>query len=432
MKLGVWSCVIPILTLGMTLPFAARAQSNFNPYPIGARESGMGGAAVALADDAAGPYYNPAGAAFAPKDVIAVSTGLYGFVGGSYQNVLGQSLSYSFSNLNLIPSAANTLLHLGKRDGERPSPWVLVLNILTPYSYEVDQRATARAGMTTAFVATTDTTILVGPSIAWRAAPTWSFGLALYGMFHTLLQRADVTVLGPGSITQVTVNEDARNLGLLAALGAQYRPNSNWSFGLAVRSPSWTFSGSGSVFTRALRSMTGGTLQVQVTSDSVVTQRVYPTQIVLGMAYAGGSTLTLAADVQLYLPHAYDAITDAANPQRNVRVENGFTGNVAVGLEYRISSSLQLRAGFFTDLPANPAPRIEGNTTIGDTQRYLFGGTLALAWSTENSSTQIGAIASGGPVTVPGLDLQNSTFAPIVSSGYEWRAFGTVSSSYRF
>src|SRR5260370_1094334 len=97
------------------------------------------------APDELPPRAPPLGAA--PQDVIAVSTGFYGFVGGSYQNVLGQSLSYSFSNLNLIPSAINTLLHVGKREGDRPSRWVLVLNVVTPFSYEVDQRADARAGM---------------------------------------------------------------------------------------------------------------------------------------------------------------------------------------------------------------------------------------------------------------------------------------------
>jgi len=159
---------------------------------------------------------------------------------------------------------------------------------------------------------------------------------------------------------------------------------------------------------------------------------VYPTQINFGLAYTWQSRLTLAADVQFVMPHPYDSIVSPLEPSLAERVENGFVGNVALGLEYKIRPRVLLRVGAFTDLPANPKPRVTPTEVTGNDQSYLVGGTLAFGWLTEHSSTQFGGIASGGPVYTYGFDIQDRSFRYLESTGSEWRALLVISSSYRF
>ena len=46
---------------------AFAGESHYNHYAVGERAGGMGGAFTALADEATGAYYNPAGILDAPR-----------------------------------------------------------------------------------------------------------------------------------------------------------------------------------------------------------------------------------------------------------------------------------------------------------------------------------------------------------------------------
>ena len=89
--------VIPAAALLAIAAGPARAENNYDPYPIGPRATGMGGAYTAIADDAAGVYYNPAAPAMASQETISLSTSLYGFVGGKETDALGRGHVYDYN-----------------------------------------------------------------------------------------------------------------------------------------------------------------------------------------------------------------------------------------------------------------------------------------------------------------------------------------------
>jgi long-subunit fatty acid transport protein len=52
--------------------------TQYQPFPIGGRALGLGGAFTAIADDASAIHYNPAGIVDAKSPSLDVSTNLYG------------------------------------------------------------------------------------------------------------------------------------------------------------------------------------------------------------------------------------------------------------------------------------------------------------------------------------------------------------------
>src|SRR4051812_36768937 len=93
-----WSSSVTVGCACLLLTATAQAQvtGNFQSSPIGERAAGMGGAGVAMAEEASGAYYNPAGLAFAESDSIAVGSDLYGLVGGTYNNLFGTGEDFKF------------------------------------------------------------------------------------------------------------------------------------------------------------------------------------------------------------------------------------------------------------------------------------------------------------------------------------------------
>ena len=117
-----------LLLAAALLPGVALAE-NYDPYPIGPRASGMGGAFTAIADDAAGVYYNPAAPADTTSETISLSTSLYGFVGGRERNALGQDEHYQYNNYQVIPSSVSTAIRLKSWKGRGHTKWVFSFNI---------------------------------------------------------------------------------------------------------------------------------------------------------------------------------------------------------------------------------------------------------------------------------------------------------------
>jgi len=100
---------------------SARAQgieSNFQPYIVGGRAAGMGGAFTALSDDGSGGYHNPGGLAFTRTSSLSFSVNAYGVVGGTVKDALGDGNDFVYRDLNVIPVATSGIKKLGDVDPE--------------------------------------------------------------------------------------------------------------------------------------------------------------------------------------------------------------------------------------------------------------------------------------------------------------------------
>ncbi len=412
----------------------AQVTSNFQSYPIGERASGMGGAAVALSEEAAGAYYNPAGAAFATDDSLAVTANIYGIVGGNYNNLLGPGRDFSFSSLNISPNAAASLIHLGKGKDGKPPIWVFCFGVFSPNGYMFDQRNDSVGGAANVNLSVNDSSVIAGPSFAVRIKDRVSIGFGASAVFSTLTYRRDFTIisnLNANGFGQDYVHTfqslDETNIGLLFSLGVQWHVNERWSLGLSIRSPTAPLYGSGTYYVRGIVNTPDvaptATMGAGFHAYSIDTQRILPTRVSVGLAYKTGR-LTLAADLQMYMPHPYDEVSGKGF---TIRVENDFMANANLGLEYNATKHFLIRAGAYTDASSGPVPTL---TNSGVEQVHLFGGTFGLGWESAHTSNGVSVIAAGGPISSRAIDL--NTGLPFITDGTEWRVYVVYATSYHF
>ncbi len=424
---GLWFFALP-----------AWAQLNYQPYPVGERSGGMGGAYTALANDEAGAFYNPAGTAFAEGDSLSLSTSFYGLITGTYAGALGAGHDFSYTNLNLFPTTASTLWHLGESSPGKPARWVLTFGIFSPGNYQLDQRADVNGGGTTLFLGITEKTLLPGISLAYRASERFSVGAAVFGQYHTLTERADLTDSRPSqqagfnNFIQVTSSREQSNLGVLGSLGARVALTESLFLGLCVRSPSFELAGSGKSFTRAaFGNADTGSTNLLTSTDAVSTLRLIPARISVGLAEVKARQHALSMDVSVYAPIAYQSMSSLLKPEVNQFADHGLVVDLSVGGEYYVSPTLALRGGLYTDFApaAEPSPL---NANSSEEQVQFVGATFSGSVVSERTSSTLGLVAGLGLVHVLGLDLTQGRYDAVVSSGTEWRLFIVWSSSFTY
>ena len=132
----------PWCLLLVLIPATGRAQdSNFRPYLVGGRAQGLGGAFTALSDDGSGAYYNPGGLAFTHAPSISLSVNVYGLVGGSIKDSLGDGHDFNYRDLNVFPVATAGISKLKEADPASGEPkHTLFLSVLIPDGITNDDR----------------------------------------------------------------------------------------------------------------------------------------------------------------------------------------------------------------------------------------------------------------------------------------------------
>ncbi len=421
------------LMLVFLAPALARAQVNYQPYPVGERATGMGGAATALAEDESGAAYNPAGPAFSNGNSLSVSTSFYGLVTGFNADALGQGESFNYSTVNLIPTTASSLWHLGESTLEEPSPFILAFNVFAPGNFQFQQRTTIRDGAVNLYLSTLERLLLLGPTFAYRAHPRFAVGISLHGQintFNSVLTLSDVRETGTDGINSFinyTSSQDILNLGMVAALGVRWEPTDSLLLGLSIRSPTIHFYGHGTGFSQVsyAASATNKADTVTQTAEGE-TRRELPLRINFGLAWRVPRSWALALDVNFYLPHQYLLVSNAGT---SVVEALNFTVNGALGFEYYIWPEYPIRAGFFTDLSPRGAP-LPGSS--GGDRVDTFGLTLTGSQSTERTSTSVGVVASYSFIQTVGLDLSNGSYSEFITWGRQFRLFFVFASSFSY
>ncbi len=193
MTVGLKRCFIPIhgKMRFVICPLALLAALMFcvpvaHAYKIGARAASMGGAFIALSDDASGTYHNPAGLVFAVDNEFSMNGNLYGY---NVRRIEGgmrygkQETDLVYKNYWAVPSFFGTVNKIGSgKDGQ--SRHALGFSIVIPdYEYwraisEIDD-GKVRKTLNEKFQ-----TYWFGPSYAYRVTPSLGIGATLYGLYY--------------------------------------------------------------------------------------------------------------------------------------------------------------------------------------------------------------------------------------------------------
>ena len=397
----------------------ARADdANFRPYIVGSRAAGMGGAFTALADDGSGPYYNPGGLAFIRRSQLSLSGSVYGMVSGSNADALGDGHDFTFRDLNVFPVATSVVWKFADGPAFEGDGSALALSIFVPDAVRTNDRDKLGSSQNAFFVSNENQTV-------WAGA-TWSrkwgrlgFGVSGFLLYGTRITQLELTAVDPTTTSRfatITSRADETTYGAVGALGLRWEVSDRVSLGLSAYSPELGW-GTRRSFTRiAVGDNTTApgdpAAVVVVNAEDLTASPTLPGRIQLGVAWSG-EEVVLTADATLLTGRTVRDDENRAAEGLDRYIKQNPVLNAAMGVEYRPSQALRLRAGVFTDFATTDVPlgtvAAAGARTPDNTSHVnRYGATLSGGWRTEHSATDAGinfSYGSGTDVVPNNLDF---------------------------
>ncbi len=376
-------------------------QFHYHNVLMGDRAMGMGGAFTAIADDASGLVYNPAGLAFSLSNDISGSANAFYQRTVTYKKAIGTqdfkeksagSTAPFFGGLqkvdNMIPGVAaafglfNRDSELKDQDDHIPTGVVEGIN-------RFHRTANLRAG-----------TSGYGAAFAKRLISSVSMGVSLV---YLKTDELDQTYQDADTITQNEAGAQVRQVltrnvrqrltasALEVGLGLQWAMTPKVSLGLNIKVP-----------TMISQVYENGTEETQAQSPDTKTWSYkwgrsitdnyknenplgsWPSEYRFGVAYFATTSFVVTSDII----HFTAAKGDLAAYERQALT------NFALGAEYYITPPLPVRIGYFTNKDARPKVK-EGLSGQDDHVDYA-GFTLFFAWVQPNSSISFGGVIQNG------------------------------------
>ncbi len=379
----------------------ARADSaNIRPYLVGSRAAGMGGAATALADDGAGPYYNPGGIAFALASSLSLSASVYGLVSGAEKDGLSPGHDFTYSDINTFPVSTSAVFKWGPRAELDGAPVnALAVSIFVPQSLVIDDRRTA--GAETEFRTMSEQTIWAGMTYARRFGRL-GLGVSGYVLIGTSTVSVDYNLMNsayPSDFFIVSERTDQTVVGLVGAFGARYDVSDHLKLGLSVfTQEAGIYQDRRFFFRDAYASEDVGVAPGSraINQGGLHASPTLQWRIQLGAAWVTGPW-TFAADAMFLLPLDVHDDADRASEGLDQHIKRNLVVNGSVGAEYVVRGRFPVRAGFFTDFAASPSPHDDsGNNPNTANYEHVnrYGGSLSIGYRTEHTATDVGTIIS--------------------------------------
>ena len=391
MKCASASISAVLWSLGVTpVAFGLGSDTHYRDTPIGERAAAMGGAFTALADEATGAFYNPAGLAVDGSTLIQVSMSAYKLRVQSAEalDLCGNRLKDDQGGFFAVPAAVG----IAKLFGPQALRHAVGLVLTMPFASRVSQQLSARdvdcgplAIDVGANEAEVDRVFRLGLVYAIRPA-SWlqlgvSFGISARSVSNTQFTATQRSVSGALVPPFVLYQHLSGTLwSFFVQLGALVQLSESWRFGLSVTTPYARIAGAGrvDVVEADLADDGSSTLDTTILDDAEFFWKV-PVNVVVGAAYTLFRRLTLAADVSFHgsvgryqqFRHALLAEEFISENERDVVV------NFSVGAQWLVSPRWALRGGFFTNLtsrPDAPVQELDGERT--DLFGFSWGGSF--------------------------------------------------------
>lgn len=362
---------------------------HYNNTLIGDRAAGMGGAYIAVSDDPAGMYYNPAGLAYSTGRNLSASVNAFYNLTKTYKGVIGGH-GWTRTSSAILPNFFGISQPFG--------------NVKLGFSYAVPDSALEDQDQTFYNLPSTlpgytvpeyiinfnneDNIHNIGPSIAFDLGKKMAVGLTLYGHFRKNQWIFNEEVFLKDTSTSIIYTEwlnqyyESSEEGIKPILGLMLAPIEKLSIGVSVSkifvlSQKTTFQQTSKAYN------SNSVIRTVVNSND---KKKYPYQLGVGVAYFPSKAFLVSADLNYYSAVKYD---DAILGKQDRR----YVVNGAVGMEYYFSPRYAVRAGAFTNI-ANTKKM--GSSVNEKEQIDLFGGSLSFSHFTRNTSVTIGGTYSQG------------------------------------
>lgn len=435
------------------LPSAAHAQSNYQPYLLGLRTAGMGGASVAFGKDSAMPWRNPAGIAHGDTAQFGLASNSLVVSDQTTAEYFGLSDDYRRSR-GILPGDFRSTI-----DGSATSVFPNSITFTVPLGDDADHF------FSLAFIApmhevedsvadiTLDTgggfslhqylqtyrelrTYAFGPGYAVRLGDAGRLGIGAFFRYTSFRERSSEELSAHSleirdlslDVTEYSALGDSFDLDMTA--GLQLGPFAGFSLGLAAHGPSIGLLGQ---YSERSRQFCGdcvdpGTVEIHeldATGDTYELRT--PPWFTAGLGYELPRTFAIAIDVSYWLPldpyattrvDAYQraVLNDPAQPSSETPLfglellsdRREAVLNFNVGAEVYVNDRIAIRGGFFTDFSSEPElPPVSERTSADLGRRRIdrLGGSLGAAYEGSTTSFQIGLTYLGGLGELVGFEF---------------------------
>ena len=402
---------------------AGAGEANYQPFVVGERAAGMGGAVAATADGMDACFYNPAGLGRETRDSISVNGTLYGIQNYEMKDSAFPGEDMEVSSFVTIPTGLSMVRKL--RDGTAAAVSVFVPSQSSAreikafperqhyYSYSQDEQ-----------------TIYLGPSLGHVVGDRLALGLSVLGTYQTASEFQNL-YWGDYAYTY-TANYKYSVIGVVGTLGAQYRLADEWTAGLVFTTPSATLTGNGTVQLSEVVGDADSAASGAVYYDDLDADNGLPAQLRAGLAWRRPGVGSVGFDVTHHFSSRYDWMSGTQDGEAVViRLEREAVTDFQLGGEFVFRKRYPLRAGAFTSFSS--APDLAANDNSQLNQVDLYGVTASVGSVGENVVVNFGLSYAWGEGDALGTRLDaDGALESFVSRTRESGLYAFASTAYRF
>jgi long-chain fatty acid transport protein len=391
-------------------------QYHFNNKLIGERALGLGGAYTAVADDASGLFYNPAGIAYSNGKSLSGSVNTFYFAETTYNDALGAGKDFTRTSSSLLPNFFGMVKPFG--DSVIGFSYAVTDSILEDQDEQFEN-----FGSVTNYILNInnqDNTTKIGPSYAKELGDTLAFGVTLYGHYRTFQTITNQWVHRNDNTQEWSNNYlQGSEVGLEPNIGLMWSPIDKLSIGLNFKT---IFILTSSIDQQVVcnSDINNPTIQIAQcavsttalmntpTLNSYTTKRDMPYSLAIGIAYFPSNKSLISSDI------SFHTATDTFE----------MTWNAALGIEYYLDPTFAIRGGLYTNNANTPELQTNGSGQLDHVN--LFGIAISGTKFSRSSSVSVGMnfqSGSGEAQIIGGSNIQKTDY--LSTTAY-------VASSYAF
>jgi hypothetical protein len=402
---------------------AVAGEANYQPFIVGERAAGMGGAVTATADGMDACFYNPAGLGGEKRDSISVNGTLYGIQNYEKMGAAFPGENFDVSSFVTIPTGLSAVKKL--KDGT-----VASFSVFVPSQSSAREIQAYQAQQHYYNFSQDEQTLQMGPSLGYVANRRLALGASVFGVYQTASEFENL-YWGDYAYTY-SANYKYSVIGVVGTLGAQYQLADEWSAGLVFTTPSATVAGSGRIQLSEVVGNAAESSADAVYYEDLDADNGLPAQVRTGIGWRRLGVASAGLDATYHFPRSYNWMDGTQDGNAiAIRQKREAVTDVQVGGEYIVRKRYPVRAGFFTSFSSAPDLAVEKPST--PSQVDLYGLTGSVGTIGENVVLNVGLsyVWGAGETFGTRFDEQGLLQTSVIQT-HESGLYAFASTAYRF